>query len=556
MASMLSRVTVEAFYAPADQPGRFQLDSTILGHVARPLADSSGEAWTSLTDDIRSLSITRGTAPEKLTASPDVGTATITLVNVTAHDIRPATPIRITGDGSRLFTGQVFDIRDTEIRKGSAKTPYTITTITATDRVADIANTMRYGAYLTPPDEMPWYGFETAAERFTRYLRSTGWQWNGPETLVSTWASLTNFSIGTSQGSLTHHKPTTTAPAILNYHMFTDPQGSGFELRGVFASLPASTPLTVTAWARSTGADPVPDINNIPLDASGGWTLLTLHDQITSPAGILTITLHPTRTGENSIVEVAGVTLHRGCPSVEVQNIVYESSLANHLDLTANTTKGAWWVDKYNVIQVRTCSHTPANDRPYFTDGTIPPIDAIKYNAPISYTAPVPYIGGRPATASYVDLELSYDTANIVNDLTFANHGRAWDEESAAYVADDKCLDAGTNPTSVITYGSRSETLDTAFPVTTPALEGILTALPAQIGEQYLQESALPARAPRYMRIYHDPNRDPLPALDLREGFDLTRLGRTYTCTITGIKHDITPDHWHTDYHVIPKKAG
>lgn len=560
-ANMLDRVSLDVFYTPADHTG-FRLDDPITGKLnadeAR-LAASTGEAWHPITDDVVNISIKRGSTPNKLATSPDIGTLTVTFVDRPSSDIRPSTPIRVTADGKRLFTGQVLDIRESDTRKKDASGPVTVVTVTAVDRVADIANTMRFGAYQTPAEDTPWATFETAAQRFERYLAPHGWSWNGPAHLHSGWDNIGIWNLGTSQGSVITIPATPERPSHVAYTLFEEPQGSGFSVSATFGGLPPATEVTVALWAWNSGTDALGSltVEGVQLPADGSPVRIT-KTLTTTSGGLLSVSLVPSGFTPSmaTAFSFTGLTITSGPNApVEIQNIVYESNLANHLDLTANTTKGSWWVDATNVIQVRVGPEIPASSPPIFTDGTIPEAEEIIYDSPTLYDAPTFYDGGGVGDLSYIDLDLAFDTARAVNTLTFANHGRIFDDDTGSYVADDIVFLAGTEPTSIATYGARAETLDTAFPITAPALDGLTAALPDLVARAYLDEASTPTKSPRFMRIRNAPDLQ-TPDLDVRALLGVLRAGQVWTCTITGITHTITRHHWHTDYTLIPKQEN
>lgn len=570
--NMLERISVEALLPPPTAPG-FWLDADALGEGT---LGNIAEGWTPITDEVRDISIKRGSPPDKLTTSPDVGTLTLTLVDPPITPWRPSTPIRVTGDGNLLFTGSILDIRETEHRPSPGGTARNIVTITAVDRVRDLANTMRYGAYQSAPEEYPWLQFETAAQRFVRYLRPTGYPWQGAdpaEIYGSGWAGVYNYK--GSGGYDENTPPSEAGPTtrLITYEPGSlNPRRTRFSLaqegRGIQLGLyqydraPAAGDYIASLWIRpfrSTEGDEPPRLRLVEHAASVAGTIrsesplpplqLDRWQQVDIPftftgssaLGALFLTndeeymapTTPAAAVDQAGFEVAGLVFTRGSePSgLPVQNIVYESTLTNHLDLTANTTNGAWWIDVHNVIQTRT--------RPTFETA-----------APVLTLTD----GTGPGEASYVDLDLSYDTAGIVNDLTFDNHGRAFDEEQRSWLADDVKIRGGTDPTSIATYGPRSEELPTALPVTQPTPHILAEHAPRILAQDYLATASRPHRAPRYVRIWHDPNRPPLPGLDVRDETALTRAGMTWPATITGLSHQINRHHWHTDLTLIPRK--
>lgn len=566
---MLERVTLEALITPADAPG-FRLDHDRLNQGR--LSDTE-PSWTPITATVRDLSITRGGRPDKVTARPEVGTAQIVFVDLPDTPLRPSTPIRITAAGERLFTGHVLDLKQTEHRRRPDSTPRRLLTVVAVDLVDHLANTMRYGAYESAPEGFPWLTFETAAERFSRYLRPLGLPYEGPTLApdagsVGDWQTTWGKTLDT--GDPVPGDATSTRPALARFEFTAGQTYNASSTHGPSAPagvMPQRFPVSSVPVPEGThvlsmllkvtpdAAGNVPQLRLVggalsgigpysidellPELRPGRWEYVSL--PFSWPEGIrsnryLAVTNAQTYTapgGGGAVIEGMGAFITRGTEGagLPVQNIVYESTLTNHLDLTANTTGGAWWIDAHNVIHYRPEPFGRDLDPAVtFTDGT------------------------GPGDASYVGLDLSFDTAGMVNDLSFENHGRAWDDEERAWRADDRTIDAGDDPTSIATYGRRAESLDTAVPITAPRADVLADVAPELLAREYLTpDRVTPSMAPRALRIWHNPAAPALPTLDVFDPVAVTYQGTTWPLTVAGIEHSIDSDHWHTDLTLIER---
>jgi hypothetical protein len=124
-----------------------------------------------------------------------------------------------------------------------------------------------------------------------------------------------------------------------------------------------------------------------------------------------------------------------------LQDVVYESSLANHFDLASNSVGGSWWVDEYNVTQF--AASLPE------TDPLVARFSDVHEDIPIAGAAP---------HVCYTDIQVGYDTTNVVNDLTVVNHGRdavTGDAADVTYGVQDI--------TSSANWGPRQATIDTSL---------------------------------------------------------------------------------------------
>lgn len=124
--------------------GRAQLNRA----TARFGSNTETRRWTELTPSAMSITAQRGGERDALGTAIEVGTLTVTLLNVSDPDIRPNAHIRLAHrlTGVTLFTGIIRRVPRTHRRDKITGRASTVTSIIATDAVQPLANTMRYGA--------------------------------------------------------------------------------------------------------------------------------------------------------------------------------------------------------------------------------------------------------------------------------------------------------------------------------------------------------------------------------------------------------------------------
>lgn len=252
---------------------------------------------------------------------------------------------------------------------------------------------------------------------------------------------------------------------------------------------------------------------------------LTLHLASTDPG------THPGGSSVRGLVAtgVLWATGPAGCLGHEyaLGSLVYESTLANHLDVAVNSTRGAWWVDAAGVVQVRACRHTSTTTALQLSD--------------------------QPGAAhSYVGLQHAYDTAGLVNELVLDNRGRMENpDEPGTYLADDRTLGPFRDHTSIATNGPRAGDVATALAYPAAGRPMYYGQADALAGE-YLAASAPAEPFPTEVRLYRDPKKV-VPPIDLMDPVELQFRGTTYHTLVAGIRHDIDPGRWHTTLTLVER---
>lgn len=576
-ANLLDLVAVEVL-VPYDDPDAFYLNESELNTRLLGDADNATE-WEPITSRANRITTRRGGSQDTISNTLEVGTLTITLVDPPTNRIRPSTPIRVRSltDDTALFTGEVADMF-TETRRDVAEfgaVSRRFTTITAVDAVRHLANTMRYGAVVggTNDDETP-RTYETFEQRIERLLRSTGLPYQiapnepvevlhpptvtnlggpAPEAVTSLWyASGPNINLHASANSgpgfvFGGYTPAGQVPTG------TYQPGVDFIARPLTGLVPGAT-YTITvdrvtgwdqhdvalgivgkSWAVSHytpfGYPPVTysfvatatthdlfigpgEPWTVPADVSWVWSVAGDWEDTTWLAPTLTVSLSEQRMPWGQ--------------SWMLQDIVYESTLANHLDLAVNTIRGRWFVDRDGVVQ--------ASREEGFT-------------LPAATFSDAP--AGRPATASYVGVSLAFDTQRIVNTVELNNHGRTFDPDTGGPIADDVTYSA-TDVTSIATNGARVAEVETSI-YDPPIPASLYYGAGQDLARSYVADYATAAERISAVRLHTTKVPDLVTALEVFDPIDVEHEDLTTHARIVAIEHEITPDDWHTNLHLIER---
>lgn len=541
--AVIDRLTVEVLQVPDDAPRGFRLNRDRLGTGRLGALNANAAEWVPVLAQARSVRIARGGDRDGVAFSPSVGTLTLTAVDAPSLDkVRPATPIRVRElDGPALFTGVVNDIHTSWERVGQDVAA--VRTITATDAVQDLANTTRHGVGLGT--NWPWQSFETLGQRAARLLAGTTLPYVAPTPMATDWVTMETYDRWDTQGAFAYGYPADeTGPGLMGFRW---EQGDVYADAAILAQLdlPASYPATIEAglwvrlesptpttpgqvrlWLRSPGELYAFTDHDLPAD--GRWHHLTVTGTVTGDNGGLYVQLgalsFTTAPAGGSGLSATGLTVSSsGCQGAAyaLGPLVYESTLANHLDLAVNSTRGAWWVDASGFVQVRGCRH--------HHDAT-----------------PLALSDAPGAALSYVSLTHDHDTAGMVNELTLENHGRKPDPDNpGSHVADDRTLGPFRDWTSVADYGPRAASVSTGLVYPDRAAPMWIDAAD-RLARAYLSTAASAEPRPSQVRIYHDPAKPAFPPIDVMGPVDLTWRGTTYPCVVASIDHDIDPTSWHT----------
>lgn len=121
--------------------------------------------------------------------------------------------------------------------------------------------------------------------------------------------------------------------------------------------------------------------------------------------------------------------------------IVWETSLARHLDALMASVLGSWTVDRDGTVSIRV-------RRPRTPALTLTDADTSNLSARIW---------------SYTDLNVAWSAADTIAHVTLANHGAKYDTEQGDWEADDADTTV-TDPTAAHAWGGAAVNIDTTLP--------------------------------------------------------------------------------------------
>lgn len=145
--------------------------------------------------------------------------------------------------------------------------------------------------------------------------------------------------------------------------------------------------------------------------------------------------------------------------------------------------------------------------------------------------------GSRTTPNEYVGLDTSFDTRNMVNDLTLTNRVTGVNDQGETVGVD---TDSGfTDPTSIATWGTRSDSLK----VSIYGWDGFTGAV-ARRASEVLAASSSPVLT--LSSIQWNASEDPALAgsIDVYSPITVTFQGTTQPSQIISVSHDITPSRW------------
>lgn len=557
-------LTVEVLLPPQDS-GSFILNESLLD--GWPLGDAAEAlAWQPILAQAQRITTRRGGTRADVSTTIEVGTLTVRLIDMPPVRIRPSTPIRVrTGTGITLFTGNIEDTHTVPQREFSGASVRTrkITTIVAVDPVQVYANTMRYGAVVESSDEddTP-FSYEPFEARADRLLRRTSlpyevapnetvevhqdvpvnqyrlptaevipsvWRASGPIDLVPISMPTGWSGAGHLHNGITHQPGESyIAVPIHNLH-----PGVTYTIRGavgcyVWESDSSGRDIDCGIGVVGQGFTVSPEPGLEPVEFSFVATAETHELMLTigEPAT-------PNSTFPSTVaLKTEGFTL----TSVEqrmprgqnwmCQNIVYESTLRNHLDLCVNTVRGRWWVD---------------------VDGITHAAREEGYAEPL-----VTFSDTDPDAVSYVNVDVSFDTQHVINDARLQNHGRQHEPVTGTWVADDRTI-AATDITSIATNGPRAGTVHTSV-YDPPTTASIHYGAGAELAADYAAAFADANERISAVRLHMtDEISDDIAALDIYDPVDAEYEHVHTTARVLSIAHEITPGAWHTNIELIER---
>lgn len=196
---------------------------------------------------------------------------------------------------------------------------------------------------------------------------------------------------------------------------------------------------------------------------------------------------------------------------VRLRETVYESNLANHLDLACNSVGASWFVAKDGVTRFRLPGSTLPL-RGVFTDDDTP--DALHY----------------------VDIAAARDTRGMFNRLDVTNYG-VTDESGERREENDELV--VTSSASITRYGTRSARLEANLYSQPPYGQTLNERL-----DELLAENDEPQFLMSEIRWNAQENLDAAAALEVGQRIIVRRKGHEQDSQIVHIQHHITPTRW------------
>lgn len=203
-----------------------------------------------------------------------------------------------------------------------------------------------------------------------------------------------------------------------------------------------------------------------------------------------------------------------------LQDVAYQGSLLNHLDLACNSVGARWYVTKRGTALFRRRLED-SDPGARFSD-----------------------VAGTDV--SYTDVSLGYDTRNVVNGIKFNQHG--YDPASGNAADTAATL---TDPASLARWGARGSDLDTCLYLGGSHVNDLT---------QRSTELFSTLNRPRYVvsgfTFNAQSNVNVLDALELRSTIAIDYEDLHQTSRVLGLRHEITPTRWMVTVDVNETRIG
>lgn len=201
--------------------------------------------------------------------------------------------------------------------------------------------------------------------------------------------------------------------------------------------------------------------------------------------------------------------------------VVWETSLARHLDALMASVLGSWTVGRDGSVSIRV--RRPRTHVLTLTDAKVSNL--------------------RERIWSYTDLNVAWSANDTIAHVTLANHGAKYDTEQGEWEADDADTTV-TDPTAVNAWGGAAATIDTTLPardVESVARRYLATTrtdpMPSSVALVAAHDAGPTDRA-AHMAV--------AAALDPIQAINIEWRGEDALSLITQVTHTITPTTWKT----------
>lgn len=499
-------------YLEQPVPGVFRLDRSPLDG-SHPLGTGTGSEWRDLMTFVTGeLDVRRGARPDPAAPTLEVGTLSVTLLDLGSHSTpQPGNAIilALRDSGDALFTGRITEVTVTESKDSTGRW-HTYTALAAVDVVTDVANTMRYGAL---PDNQQ--GAESLGSRLTRVLASLPpWVQRHSDLSSSYIPSPDNTFVWL--GDLD-------SGALAEVARWDNPNGDATVYQG---GIQMSIPAGATASRVISGLKPG-RMYAVQLRSLGMPVAFTYGVDNPSPSHVgqwfQSGHIFTAQSG-SAVLRIAGPALPAIFDAIVLSEwpsaphllaaTVHESNVASYLDKTlATVPNGRWWVDPDNVLRVSSVTR-PVSAA--FTDTKSPGLH-------------------------YVDIDRGQSSADVVSQVDILALQRGFDDEGRpvsverTYSLSDETLAA--------TWGARALAVET-FAASDDAALALARALLTKLGKPELR--------PRSVVWNAQEDVSALPSLDVFSRVTVARDGTTHTLDVAAINHRISARRHMVTLDLIP----
>lgn len=201
--------------------------------------------------------------------------------------------------------------------------------------------------------------------------------------------------------------------------------------------------------------------------------------------------------------------------------VVWETSLARHLDALMASVLGSWTVDRDGTVSIRV--RRPRTHVLTLTDAKASNL--------------------RERIWSYTDLNVAWSANDTIAHVTLTNHGAKYDTEQHEWEADDADTTV-TDPTAANAWGGAAVSIDTTLPardVESVARRYLATTrtdpMPSSVALVAAHDAGPTDRA-AHMAV--------AAALDPIQAINIEWRGEEALALITQVTHTITPTTWKT----------
>lgn len=206
------------------------------------------------------------------------------------------------------------------------------------------------------------------------------------------------------------------------------------------------------------------------------------------------------------------------------QSVVYESSLINHLEMACKSVRARWYCTAFGNLA--------------FEGRVGRPVRSVKMHlSDVHDTSDVKHV-------CYTDVDLAYDTSDLVNSLKITNHGMKIVDGKQQ--ADDRVYGPYEDPLSINTWGAEAADLDLSLWLAGDQLEVAMK----EVATEILVAQRTPDLTVRKVVLNAPTYSTALSALEIFDRLTVQVSGKTFTTEVVSIQHDVTPKRWFTTLHL------